>query len=69
MFYACMLKAGSRHPVIFDTETHQSTKCYQFHLRLSLLAPPAEWQRSFSNAESSSVVHRPSGVNFSLKSS
>ena len=34
-----------------------STKCYQFHQRLSLLAPPAEWQRSVSN------------VNFSLKSS
>ena len=43
----------------------QSTKCYQFQLRLSLLAT---WQRSFSNAESSVVVCRPSGVNVSLKS-
>ena len=32
--------------VIFDTETH-----HKFHLRLSLLAPPAEWQRNFSNAD------------------
>ena len=48
--------------VIFDTETfiysntHRSTKCYQFHLRLSLLAPPAEWQPNFSNAELSVVL-------------
>ena len=32
--------------------------------QLSLLSPPAERQRSFSNADSSDVV----GVNFSLKS-
>ena len=37
------------------------------------LAPPAEWQRSFTNAESSVVVvirrrrHPSSSVNFSLK--
>ena len=45
--------------VIFDTETHPSTKCYKLHLRLSLLAPPAEWQRSFlmPSRPSWSVVH------------
>ena len=48
-----------------------SNMCVNFRSRFPFLAPPAEWQRSFSNADSSVVVCRrrlsSSVVNFSLK--